>query len=111
TRAVRFDVIDIDHHVLRVRSAHLARAPHVGELLGPVRRADHDEPPSERELRVLDPAAFPLDLEANLEAEGAAEPVDRLRGVVIVEGGRDARPVGGRGFHGWSFRWVWLTSA
>ena len=35
--------------------------------------------------------AFAFDPETNLEAERIAEPCDRLRGVVVEEGGRDAR--------------------
>src|SRR5580700_6254234 len=58
--------------------------------------ADRDEPLAEDELGVLDAAALALDLEAELEAEGAAEEVDGGGGVVVEHAAGHAGPaVGG----------------
>ena len=96
-RAMRFAVVDEHHHVLRVHSAGLRRGlgPRESFLLA----ADHDHPAAEDELRVDDLAGVSLDLELDLEAEGATQPIDGRRGIFVPESSHDARPAGRGRFH------------
>jgi hypothetical protein len=62
--------------------------------------AHDDEATAEDELRVLDRAVLPFDLELHLEAEGVAEPVDRGGRILVPDPARDARPSRGCRLHG-----------
>jgi hypothetical protein len=63
-------VVDVDHHVLRVRAAHVSRRtpPRKLFLLG----AHHDQAFTVHELRVLDTAVLAENLLPHLEAKSAA---------------------------------------
>src|SRR2546423_8654369 len=82
--AVRLDVVHVDHEVLRVEAVDLAGAAAVRGLLALLRFADHDQTFAEAELGMLDAAAVALHLEADFEAERAAEPVDGLARFLVV---------------------------
>jgi hypothetical protein len=60
---------------------------------------DHDEATAKHQLGVYDPAAFALDLEPDLEAESAAQPINRGRGILVDHAAREAGPARGSGFH------------
>ncbi len=55
---------------------------------------DHDDAFAEGELGVDDAAVIGLYLEAHHEAEGTAEPVDRLDRVFVIDRARNSRPAG-----------------
>jgi len=100
---VRVDVVDEEADLLGVRSAEILRALLTGlPRLLPVTAPHHDEPFAVRELRVDDLARVALDLQAHLEPERVAEPVDRRGRILVVDRLRHARPTGGCGLHGGS---------
>src|SRR5690606_8063472 len=74
--AVGIDVVDVHAQRLGVDPFDRARRRAERALRRLAGRADHDEPFSEGQLRVLDAPALALDLEPHLEAESAAQPVD-----------------------------------
>jgi hypothetical protein len=61
--------------------------------------AHHDEALAVRELAVDHGAVVALDPQAHLEAERAAQPVDRCGGIPVEDGAGEAGPVGGCGLH------------
>lgn len=85
--AVRVNVVDINHHVLCIRSADGLRALAKGisrsrVLFWP---ADHDEAIAEQEFGVQNAAILSLDPQTDLEPERFAEPVDRFAGVFVPD--------------------------
>src|SRR6187401_3077549 len=108
--AVRLRVVDVDHQVLCVLRAYLGRRRHERELFR-LGAAHHDQAVAEAELGVLDAAALALHLQAQLEAERLAQPVDRTAGILIVERRRNARPAWRSRFHGLYLRWIKLMFA
>src|SRR5437762_10929366 len=92
--AVRLDVVDVHHHVLGVDPSCRAGGAAIWGLLLLFGLGHHDQAVAVDELGVFDAAALTLHLEADLEAECAAEPVDRFRRVAIVDRRGDPGPVG-----------------
>lgn len=68
--AVRLDVVDEHHHVLRIGSSGFGRWLGKWHLLV-LFPTDHDEAAAEHELGVLNSSAFAFDFELNLESERA----------------------------------------
>src|SRR5262249_8092937 len=98
---VRFDVVDVDHHALRVRTTRAARTAAMATIDSRLllRVADHHDALTIDELRVHDTAAFTLHLQTHFEAECLAQPSDGGGGIIVKGCRRDARPTGRRCFH------------
>src|SRR5262249_13117874 len=76
---------------------------HFERLLGLwicIARTDHNDAVTDDELGVLDSSFVALDLDAYLEAEGAAQPVDRAGGIVVNDRRADSWPSFGGVLHG-----------
>src|SRR5260221_14256549 len=99
---MRLGVVDVEHETLGVCAAQCFRtaqrslpsAFRVRVLLG-----DHDQAVSKAKFAVLDPAVLALDLEPDLEAESAAQPINRRSGILVDHAAREAGPARGSGFH------------
>ena len=104
-RAMRIDIVDVQHQPLRVGAVERLGAQHVH---APARAAplaaDHQHRLAVAQLAVLDAAFVALDLEPQLEAERLAQPIDHAAGILVVRAGRQPRPAGGVGFIGHSLR-------
>src|SRR5207237_327917 len=102
--AVGVHVVDEDAHRLgsAAQGARALEHRQPGTAVLGAGAPDHDQTFAVDELGVLDAAAFALDLEADLEVEGAAQPIDGGGGVVVKDGARDAGPAGGGLLHGTS---------